>query len=92
MTFIPFTIWKKLDESKARGHSVCTWTLSVVLAAGAQSIAEERPPQTSPDTTVLDNGMKQKLESAKSLGPASTPQQTSPDTSPVDKAIKQKLK
>jgi hypothetical protein len=45
--------------------SVCTWIFSVVLAAAAaQSIAAERPPQTSPDTTVLEKGIKEKLESA----------------------------
>jgi hypothetical protein len=72
--------------------SVCTWIFTVVLAAAAQSIAEERPPQTSPDTSVLEKGIKGKLKSAKSLGRASTPpRQTSPDTTPVDKAIKRKL-
>jgi hypothetical protein len=72
--------------------SVCTWVFTVVLAAAAQSIAEERPPQTSPDTSVLEKGIKEKLKSAKSLGRASTPpRQTSPDTTPVDKAIKRKL-
>ena len=42
--------------------SVCMGIFSVVLAA-SQSIAAERPPQ-SPDTTVLEKGIKQKLESA----------------------------
>jgi hypothetical protein len=42
--------------------SVCTGIFSVVLAA-SQSIAAERLPQ-SPDTTVLEKGIKQKLESA----------------------------
>jgi hypothetical protein len=69
------------------GISVCTLVFSVVLAA-AQSSAEERPPQTSPDTTVLDKGMKEKSESAT---PSISPRQRSPDTTTVDNAIKEKL-
>ena len=53
--------------------SVCTWTFSVLLAAAAQSIAEDRPPQTSPDTTVVDNAIKEKLESASTGAGASSP-------------------
>jgi hypothetical protein len=44
--------------------SVCTWIFTVALAAAAQGIAEERPPQTSPDTSVVEKGIKEKLESA----------------------------
>jgi hypothetical protein len=68
--------------------SVCTWIFIVALAAAAQSIAEEGPPQTSPETTVLEKGIKEKLESA---NPSIPPPQTSPSTAPVDKAIKEKL-
>jgi hypothetical protein len=69
--------------------SVCTWIISVALAAAAQSIAEERPPQSSPDTSALERGIKEKSESA---NPSIPPRQTSPDITPVDKATKQKLK
>ena len=56
--------WQNEMKLKRAVISVCTWTFSVVLAAAAQSIAAERPPQTSPDTTVLEKGIKEKLESA----------------------------
>jgi len=45
--------------------SVCTLLFCVVLAAAAQLIAEERPPETSPDTSEVEKGIKQKSESAK---------------------------
>jgi hypothetical protein len=69
--------------------SVCTWIFCVVLAAAAQSIAEDRPPKTSPDTSEVDKAIKKKSESAQ---PSISPRQTSPDTSAVDKAIKEKLR
>jgi hypothetical protein len=68
--------------------SVCTWIFCVVLAAAAQSIAEDRPPQTSPDTSDVEKGIKEKSESAK---PSISSPQTSPDTTVVDNAIKEKL-
>ena len=47
---------------------VCTWIFSVALAAAtAQSIAQESPPQTSPDLTAVENAIKQKLESARPI-------------------------
>ena len=61
--------------------SVCTWTFSVVLAAAAQSIAAERPPQTSPDTTVLEKGIKEKLESANPKARLPSPSKASPSPS-----------
>jgi hypothetical protein len=67
----------------------CTWIFCVVLAAAAHSIAEDRPPQTSPDTSEVDKAIKEKSESAK---PSTSPRQTSPDTTAVDKAIKEKLR
>jgi hypothetical protein len=68
--------------------SFCTWIFCVVLAAAAQSIAEDRPPQTSPDTSEVEKGIKEKSESAK---PSISSPQTSPDTTAVDNAIKEKL-
>jgi hypothetical protein len=62
---------------------VCTWIFTVARAAAAQSIAEERPPQTASDTTPLDKAIKEKSESAKILGRATTPpRQTSPNIAP----------
>ena len=79
-------------KSKRTMILVCTWIFTVALATATQSIAEERPSQTAPDTTSLDEAMKEKSESAKTLGRAATPpRQTSPNTTPVDKAIKRKL-
>ncbi len=68
--------------------SVCTWIFCIVLAAAVQSIAEDRPPQTSPDTSEVEKGIKEKSESAK---PSISSPQTSPDTKAVDDAIKEKL-
>jgi hypothetical protein len=61
--------------------TVCTWTFSVVLAAAAQSVAAERPPQTSPDTTVLEKGIKEKLESANPEARLPSPSKASPSRS-----------
>jgi hypothetical protein len=61
--------------------TVCTWTFSVVLAAAAQSVAAERPPQTSPDTTVLEKGIKEKLESANLDARRPSPSKASPSRS-----------
>jgi hypothetical protein len=80
-------------KSKRTMIFICTWIFAVALATAAQSIAEERPPQTAPDTTSLDKAIKEKSETAKILGRAATPpRQTSPSTTPADKAIKRKLK
>ena len=68
--------------------SVCTWIFCVALGA-VQSIAEDRPRQTSPDTSKVDKAIKEKSEFAK---PSISPRQTSPDTTAVDKAIKEKLR
>jgi hypothetical protein len=79
-------------KSKRTMILVCTLIFAVARATAAQSIAEERPPQTAPDTTPLDKAMKEKSESAKIRGRAATPpRQTSPNTTPADKAIKRKL-
>jgi hypothetical protein len=79
-------------KSKRTMILVCTWIFTVARATAAQSIAEERPPQTAPDTTPLDKAMKEKSESAKTLGGAvSHPRQTAPNTASGDKAIKRKL-
>jgi hypothetical protein len=77
-------------KSKRTTILVSTWIFTV-LATAAQSGAEERPPQKSPDTTVPDRAMKEKSESAKPLGRAAPPRQTAPNTIAVDKAIKRKL-
>jgi hypothetical protein len=70
----------------------CAWIFTVALATAAQSIAEDSRPQTAPDTTSLDKAMKEKSESAKTLGRAATPpRQMSPNTEAVDKAVKRKL-
>ena len=61
--------------------SVCTLSFSVPLAAADQSIAAERPPQTSPDTTVLEKGIKEKLESANLEARAPSPSKASPSRS-----------
>ena len=37
---------------------VSTWMLSVAVAAAAQSIAEENPPQSSPDLTAVEKAIK----------------------------------
>ena len=60
-------------KSKQTMILVRTWIFTVALATAAQRIAEERPPQTAPDTTSLDKAMKEKSESAKTLGRAATP-------------------
>jgi hypothetical protein len=79
-------------KSKRTMILVCTWIFTVARATAAQSIAEERPPQTAVDTTPLDKAMKEKSESAKTLGPPSSPpRQTSPNTAPGNKAIRRKL-
>jgi hypothetical protein len=57
------------------------WAFNVVLAAAAQSIAAERPPQTSPDTTVLEKGIKEKLESANPGARLPSPSKASPSRS-----------
>jgi hypothetical protein len=59
---------------------VSTWMLSVAVAAAAQSIAEENPPQSSPDLTAVEKAIKEKLESS-----------NSPDLTAVEKATKEKL-
>src|SRR6476660_5107033 len=46
--------------------SVCTWVSSVVFAA---ALAAERPSQASPDTTVLEKAIKEKLETANPQAP-----------------------
>jgi hypothetical protein len=56
---------------------VCTWIFTVAQPTVVQSFAEDRPPQTAPDTTPLDKAMKEKSESAKTLGRAA-PRQMSP--------------
>jgi hypothetical protein len=61
--------------------SVCTWTLIVTLANAAQSTAEERLPQTSPDTTVLEKGIKEKLKSANPDARPPSPSKASPSRS-----------
>jgi hypothetical protein len=68
--------------------SVCMWIFGVMLADAAQGIAEERPPQTSPDTSAVEKGIKEKSESAK---PSISSPQRSPDTTAVDNAMKEKL-
>jgi hypothetical protein len=73
-------------KSKRTIILVCSWIFTVAPATAAQSIAEERPPQTAPDTTPLDKAMKEKSESAKTSGRAATPpRQTSPNTAPGTK-------
>jgi hypothetical protein len=69
--------------------SVCTSIFCVVLVAPAQSIAEDRPRQTSPNTSEVDKAIKEKSEFAK---PSISPRQTPPDTTAVEKAIKEKLR
>jgi hypothetical protein len=70
---------------------VCTWIFSVALAAAtAQSIAQESPPQTSPDLTAVEKAIKQKSESARSIKAEETPPQKSPDLTAVEKGIKEK--
>jgi hypothetical protein len=61
--------------------SVCTWVFSVALAAAGQSIAAERPLQTSPDTSVVDKGIKEKLESANPEAGPPSPSKASPSRS-----------
>ena len=73
--------WQNEMKLKRAVISVCTWTFSVVLAAAAQSIAAERPPQTSPDTTVLEKGIKEKLESANPDARRPSPSKGSPSRS-----------
>ena len=73
--------WQNEMKLKRAVISVCTWTFSVVLAAAAQSIAAERPPQTSPDTTVLEKGIKEKLESANPDARRPSPSKASPSRS-----------
>ena len=73
--------WQNEMKLKRAVISVCTWTFSVVLAAAAQSIAAERPPQTSPDTTVLERGIKEKLESANPDARRPSPSKASPSRS-----------
>lgn len=67
----------KLDRAVI---SVCTLVSSVVFAA-AQSVAAERPSEASPDTTVLEKAIKEKLESAnpeaRPLSPSKAPQSRS---------------
>jgi hypothetical protein len=68
--------------------SVCMWIFCVVPAAAAQSIAEDAPPQTSPDTNevtspdtkAVDDAIKEKLEAA-GIG-AGTPSHLKAPSSP----------
>jgi hypothetical protein len=78
-------------KSKRTMISGFTWIFAVTLATAGQSIAEEKS-QIAPDTTSLDNAMKEKSESAKIRGRAATPpRQTSPNAAPGVKTIKRKL-
>jgi hypothetical protein len=61
---------------------VCTCIFSAALAAAtAQSIAQESPPQTSPDLTAVEKGIKQKSESAGSLKYEAHPESRLPSKS-----------
>ena len=60
---------------------VSTWMLSVAVAAAAQSIAEENPPQSSPDLTAVEKAIKEKLESSGSNKHQARPEPRSPSKS-----------
>jgi hypothetical protein len=64
--FSPFPLELERYENKAcRGHF--SLHVDILRRAGGccSSIAEDRPPQTSPDTTAVDGAIKEKLESAR---------------------------
>jgi hypothetical protein len=74
--------WANEMKLKRAVILVCTWIFSVALAAAtAQSVAQESPPQTSPDLTAVEKGIKQKSESAGSLKYEAHPESRLPSKS-----------
>ena len=70
-----------VTASKRAVILISTWMLSVAVVAAAQIIAEENPPQNSPDLTAVEKAIKEKLESSGSNKRQAHPEPRSPSKS-----------